>query len=57
MDILEVPFGFIKAGKVYQSGWGEFPDREIGEVRDDNNEKSVEFFNDRFADLEQKIKE
>lgn len=57
MDIIEVPFGFIKDGKVFQSGWGENPDREIGEVRDEDNEKSVQFFNDRFADLEGKIKE
>ncbi|MEQ9007987.1 MAG: DUF349 domain-containing protein [Ekhidna sp.] len=57
MDILQVPFGFIKDGKVYQIGWGQNPDREIGEVRDDDRDKSVQFFQERFADLEKKINE
>ncbi|WP_425390264.1 DUF349 domain-containing protein [Ekhidna sp.] len=57
MDILQVPFGFIKEDKVFLSGWGANPDREIGEVRDEDIEKSVQFFNDRFSDLEKKIKE
>ena len=57
MEIIEIPFGYIKAGKIYQSAWGEHPDREIGEVRDEDNEKSSQFFQDRFSDLENKIKE
>ncbi|WP_370089138.1 DUF349 domain-containing protein [Ekhidna sp.] len=57
MDIIQVPFGFIKDGKVFQSGWGENPDREIGEVRDGDTEKSAHFFQERFSDLEKKIKE
>ena len=57
MDIIQVPFGFIKDGKVFQSGWGENPDREIGEVRDEDTEKSAHFFQERFSDLEKKIKE
>lgn len=57
MDILEVPFGFIKDGKVFQKGWGGNADREIGEVRDEDTDKSVRFFQERFADLEKKIDE
>jgi hypothetical protein len=57
LDILEVPFGFIKDDKVFQKGWGGNADREIGEVRDGDTEKSVQFFQERFADLEKKIKE
>ncbi|MEO9485677.1 MAG: DUF349 domain-containing protein [Ekhidna sp.] len=57
MDSIQVPFGFIKDGKVFQSGWGECPDREIGEVRDDNAEKSALFFQERFSDMEKKINE
>ncbi|MEP0985363.1 DUF349 domain-containing protein [Ekhidna sp.] len=57
MDIIQVPFGFIKDGKVFQSSWGDYPDREIGEVRDDNTEKSTQFFQERFSDLEKKITE
>lgn len=57
MDILEVPFGFIKDGKVFQKGWGGNADREIGEVRDEDTDKSVKFFQERYADLEKKINE
>ena len=57
MEIIEIPFGYIKAGKIYQSAWEDHPDREIGEVRDNDNEKSTQFFQERFADLKNKIKE
>ncbi len=57
MDIIQVPFGYIKDGKVFQNSWGENPEREIGEVRDDDTEKSTQFFQDRFSDLEKKIDE
>ncbi len=55
MDIIQVPFGYIKDGKVFQNSWGDHSDREIGEVRDDDVEKSTQFFQDRFSDLEKKI--
>ena len=57
MDITQVPFGFIKDGKVFRNSWAENPEREIGEVRDDDPEKSARFFEERFADLEKKITE
>ncbi|MEO9870415.1 DUF349 domain-containing protein [Ekhidna sp.] len=57
MDIIQVSFGFIKDGKVFRSSWGENPDREIGEVRDEDSEKSTQFFQERFSDLEKKINE
>ncbi|MEP1034736.1 DUF349 domain-containing protein [Ekhidna sp.] len=57
MDIIQVPFGFIKGDKVFQSGWDGNPDREIGEVRDEDHEKSTQFFQERFSDLEKKITE
>ncbi len=57
MDSIQVPFGFIKDSKVFQNGWADNPEREIGEVRDDNVEKSTEFFQERFSDLEKKINE
>ena len=37
--------------------WGSHADREIGEVRDDNPEASVQYFEERFSDLENKINE
>ncbi|MEM9897524.1 MAG: DUF349 domain-containing protein, partial [Bacteroidota bacterium] len=57
MEIIEIPFGYIKSGKIYQSAWDSHPDREIGEVRDEDNEKSTRFFIDRFTDLSAKVKE
>ena len=57
MDTTQVPYGFIKDGKVFQNGWADHPEREIGEVRDDNIEKSTQFFEERYADLQNKIEE
>lgn len=57
MEELPIPFGFVKAGKIYLSSWGNLKDREIGEVREDDIEKSVQFFNDRFNELELKVNE
>ncbi|WP_436515120.1 DUF349 domain-containing protein [Ekhidna sp. To15] len=57
MDSIQVPFGYIKDGKVFQKSWDENPDREIGEVRDNNPEKSAQFFQERFSDMEKKIAE
>ena len=53
----EIPFGFVKDGKIYRTGWAEHPDREIGEVRDDDVEKSTVFFQERFKDLSSKVAE
>ncbi len=53
----EIPFGFEKNGKIYRSAWADHPDREIGEVRDNDVEKSVIFFQERFSDLSSKIQE
>jgi hypothetical protein len=52
-----VPFGFVKDGKVYLSGWAKHKDREIGEVRDEDVEKSAAFFVERFEDLKKKVDE
>ena len=53
----DVPFGYEKDGKVYLSGWLDHPDREIGEVRDEDISKSAQFFVDRFSDLKKKVEE
>lgn len=57
MEITEVPFGFIKGGKIFRSSWGDHPDREIGEVREEDDQKSIQFFEDRFNDLSKKVNE
>lgn len=55
MEEQPVPFGFIKSNKIYLKDWDGHDARQIGEVREDNIEKSVTFFSDRFHDLEKKI--
>lgn len=57
MENTLVPFGFVKEGKVYLSSWSEHKDREIGEVRDEDVEKSATFFVERFEDLRKKVDE
>ena len=53
----DVPFGYEKDGKLYLSGWADFPDREIGEVRDNDIQTSASFFVERYEDLKRKIDE
>tara|TARA_Y100000310_G_scaffold333403_2_gene410888 strand:+ start:2012 stop:3232 length:1221 start_codon:yes stop_codon:yes gene_type:complete len=50
----EIPFGKIKDGKIFLNAWGEYPEREIGEVREDE-ESSVKYFEERFEELVKKI--
>ncbi len=57
MENVEVPFGYAKDGKLYRSGWSDHEDREIGEVRDDDIQKSAAFFTERFDILKGKVDE
>jgi len=57
VDHKEIPFGLIKEGKIYRLAWGENAEREIGEVREGDVEKSSLFFVNRFNDLVSKIAE
>ena len=50
----EHPFAIIKDSKIFRKGFCDFPDREIGEVRDDA-ESSVQYFENRFSIIEQKV--
>lgn len=52
-----VAFGFVKSDKIYLKGWGKHQDREIGEVRDGDLEKSVQFFVERFEEFEKKVED
>lgn len=54
MSAKEIPFGKIIDNKIYLNAWGENPERAIGEVRD-SEESSVQYFVDRFAELDAKI--
>ncbi|MCS7004658.1 MAG: DUF349 domain-containing protein [Cytophagales bacterium] len=50
------PYGYVADGKVYLKGYGEYPDREIGVVRE-SDEKSLQYFVDRFSMMRQKIED
>lgn len=46
-------YGYVSEGKVYLKGYFDYPDREIGEVRQ-STEASVEYFRKRYQVAEQK---
>jgi len=48
------PYGFIKEGKIYRNAFLEYPEREIGEVRE-SEESTIKYFEDRFAMAENKV--
>lgn len=47
-------YGFIADGKVYLKGFLDYPDRQIGEVRIDE-ESTLNYFSERFALVEKKV--
>lgn len=49
------PYGFIKDGKIYRNAFLEYPEREIGEVRE-SEESTIKYFEDRFAMAEKKVR-
>jgi len=50
----EIPFGNIKDDKIFLNAWGENPERQIGEVREDE-ESSVAYFVEKYEELVKKI--
>lgn len=54
---MEKIFGYCENGHIYRKGWNQVPDRKIGEVRDNNEALSVQYFKDRFADFQSKVNE
>lgn len=55
MNRLDHAYGFVDGEKIYRSAWNEYPERLIGSVKDDDVETSLQYFEARFHDLEQKI--
>lgn len=49
-------FGYVKDGKVYRKGFLDHEDLEVGEVRE-TDEKSIQYFVDRYDTLVGKIEE
>jgi hypothetical protein len=48
------PYGFIKDGKIYRNAFLDYPEREIGEVRE-SEESTIKYFEDRFQMAEKKV--
>ena len=53
---MEHPYGHIVDGKIYRKAFLNFPEREIGEVRE-SPEESLAFFEERFKTAELKVTE
>lgn len=54
MSAKEIPFGNIKEDKIFLNAWGPYAEREIGEVREDE-QTSVAYFEERYAELAAKV--
>lgn len=52
-----IPFGYMEEGKLYLQAWANHPTRIIGEVQDNDLEKSIAFFTERYNDLCKKVNE
>ena len=57
MNTPEVPFGTIEENKIILNPWNDYPSRVIGEVREEGAEVAIEYFVNRFTELEGKISE
>lgn len=48
MTAINHEFGYIQEGKVFRKGFLDFPDRQIGEVKQDE-QTTIKYFEDRYA--------
>lgn len=48
------PYGFIREGKIYLKSYLNFPEREIGEVKD-SEESTFKYFEERYKVAEKKV--
>ena len=53
----EKKFGYCKQDAIFQCGWGQHPDREIGKVKENNPAASILYFEERFNDKKIKVSE
>lgn len=49
-------FGYIQEGKVFRKGFLDFPDRQIGEVKQDE-QTTIQYFEDRYAIANGKVEQ
>lgn len=55
MSEKDIAFGKIKGDKIILNAWGDQPEREIGEVKNNDEEGSVRYFLNKYDELAQKI--
>jgi len=53
----EKKFGYCDQDAIIQCGWGHYPDREIGKVKENDVEASILYFEERFNDKKLKVSE
>lgn len=56
MTFLDHQYGYVKDGKVFLKAYREFEDREIGDVREDE-EKSLQYFLNKFILAQNKVED
>ena len=54
--VMEKKYGFVREGKVYAAAFLTFPEREIGLVKN-TEEEALEYFLDRFSKLKEKVEQ
>ncbi len=52
----QVKFGYIEEGKVFRRGFMDFPDREVGVVKE-TEEETLQYFTERFESIAQQVEE
>lgn len=55
MGNINVPFGFIQDDKIYLSGQAGFPDRQVGIVKNEDEEASVSYFEEKYKLFSEKV--
>ncbi|MBV6645336.1 MAG: DUF349 domain-containing protein [Cyclobacteriaceae bacterium] len=57
MSHKEIPYGYVKADKIYLKSWNDHQEREVGTVRNEDVDASVEYFVKKFQELTEKSQE
>lgn len=57
MEEQEVPYGKISGKQIIRNSWRSHPDRIIGEIKDDDIASSIQYFENKFEDLRQKLQD
>ncbi|XOV91804.1 MAG: DUF349 domain-containing protein [Bacteroidota bacterium] len=55
MSKKEIPFGFIDGNDIYLKSWGSHPDRKIGEIKEGDEQSSLDYFETKFKELADKV--